>query len=224
VKSSPTLDGWVNDHTLFTLGAQGEMRIEDWGLIPYEEALKRQLELVEQVRTGESKDALVFCTHPPVVTIGRATQTGDVDGWVGDVIEVSRGGRATYHGPSQLVIYPIWDLNKRGRDLRLHLRTLEQMVINLCQELGVKAVRVPGQTGVWTESGRKLASVGVAVKSWVSYHGISLNVFQDNEAYRGIKPCGFTSETMISLEEVLNRKFSLDEAKDLIQANLLSLT
>ena len=193
------------------------MDIEDWGLIPYQEALTRQLEKVENVAAGGS-DTLIFCSHPPVVTLGRGTQPGDVQSWTGEKIEISRGGRATYHGPSQIVIYPILNLNiKRKtlpeRDLHSYLRILEDTIVQTLKEFGlnseVRSVQSgaegPSLTGVWVSepngTDKKIASIGIAVKKWVTYHGIALNLKRDPTAFVGIRPCGFSTDVMTSVEE-----------------------
>ena len=95
--------------------------IQDWGLIPYGHALQRQLDLVDLVHRELARETIVLCSHPPIVTLGRGTQPGDVFAWTGEAVEVTRGGRATYHGPSQIVAYPIMDLTSRGRDVHRHL-------------------------------------------------------------------------------------------------------
>lgn len=193
------------------------MRIEDWGLIEYEQAQRLQLEKLEEVARGDSDDILVLCTHPPVVTLGRGSSPEDMIGWAGPTIEVSRGGRATYHGPNQVVIYPIIDLRKetrghlRTRDVNAYLRALESAVVKGLEALGVRAEArtVPMKnadgselsvTGVWVGA-RKIASIGIAVRKWITYHGVALNVTADPQAFRGIRPCGFNASVMTSLEE-----------------------
>lgn len=189
------------------------LNVVDWGLVDYREALTRQEDLVDRVAREQARETLVFCTHPPIVTLGRGTRPGDVFGWSGDVIEVSRGGRATYHGPSQIIVYPILDLNSRGRDLHLHFRKMEQALLATVETFGISATGRSPQvedgaaelveaTGVWVGS-RKLASIGVAVRRWVSYHGLALNVDQDSQAFVGLKPCGFAPGTAISMQEIV---------------------
>lgn len=204
------------------------MKFEDWGLVEYAEACERQLRLVEEVSAG-GEERLIFCTHPPVVTKGRATTAEDMTGWKGSTIESSRGGRATYHGPSQVVIYPILDLTKprahlKGRDIHAYLRALEEITAVGLRELGLKNAErretPPGGlslTGVWVGE-RKVASVGIAVRKWVTYHGVAINVLNDPSAHKGIKPCGFTSETMTSLEEQLGRSVDLSTCKTMLRA------
>lgn len=194
------------------------LRVENWGLIDYRAALARQEELVEQVAAG-GPHVLVVCCHPAVVTIGRRTPVSDYAGWKGEVVEVSRGGRATYHGPGQIVLYPIVNLNRCGdlglpmRDLHGFMRALGQAVVQTVAELGIAAEYRQGEdteseearhlTGVWVGS-RKLASIGVAARKWVTFHGLALNFASDPEAFRGIQPCGFSSQTMVSVEELLH--------------------
>jgi lipoyl(octanoyl) transferase len=185
----------------------------DWGLVDYSTALQRQLELVEKVAAGSSAEMVVFCSHPPVVTLGRGTREGDVFDWAGETVAVGRGGRATYHGPNQLVVYPILNLGERGRDLHAYLRTLEDTAVKVLQDFGVSAsgrslqihqgeTQPEEATGVWIGS-RKIASLGIGVRKWVSFHGIAMNIERDPMAFQGMKPCGFTTGQMVSLEEAL---------------------
>jgi lipoyl(octanoyl) transferase len=198
------------------------LRVEDWGLIDYRQAAHRQLEYVWQIIAQSSKnkwsaddDVLIFCQHPPVVTMGRGTKPGDVFSWSGEVCETSRGGRATYHGPSQIVVYPILNLALGGRqfipskNLNAFMRALEQAIVDALREFQIVAeartVKVsedsPSLTGVWVGE-KKIASIGIAVKKWVTYHGLALNFSYDAGAFQGINPCGFQSPIMTSVEEI----------------------
>ena len=203
------------------------MKFVDWGLIDYREAAKRQLDLVELVAgarsaengaSGGSSDTLVFCAHPAVVTLGRATKPEDLLGWSGETVEVSRGGRATYHGPSQIVVYPILDMHLsragfRARDLHGYMRTLEQSIVETLGEFGIASAGgvaanegEASRTGVWIANGdKKIASIGIACKKWVTYHGLALNVAHDPLAFAGIQPCGMNSSIMTSMEQALGR-------------------
>ncbi len=195
------------------------MIFEDWGEVEYAEACERQLRLVDEVASG-AEDRLVFCTHPPVVTKGRSTTKEDITTWTGPTIESSRGGRATYHGPSQIVIYPILKLS--DHDLHKYLRLLEETTALALREMGLPAERQEtpkgeiSRTGVWVGP-RKIASVGIAVRQWVTYHGVAINVFDDPSAHQGIKPCGFTPETMTSVEKELGRSVEKAEIKALLK-------
>ena len=181
----------------------------DLGFIDYSQALQEQLRLVDEVIAHPQKKFLVLCSHPPVVTLGRASKPEDLQGWQGSTLEVSRGGKATYHGPSQLVIYPIFQLE--NRDLHAYLQWLEQRVVDFLKLFNVESAggfsidrddKDGIRTGVWIKE-RKIASIGIAVKKWVCYHGIAINILKDPTAFQGISPCGFTANTMVSLEEIL---------------------
>jgi len=183
-------------------------RIVDLGTAPYRDVWTRQLELVEQRQRGEQPDTLVIVEHPHVFTLGRRREAvqnvlapGDVE-----VIEVERGGDATYHGPGQLVAYPIVLLGEGERDLQRYLRRLEDAVIATCARLGLAADREPGKTGVWcgpAERRRKVCSMGIACRRWVTFHGLALNVTTDLAYFRRINPCGFEASVMTSLAEQL---------------------
>ena len=209
-----------------------KVNVQDWGLIEYSIALQRQLDLVALVHQELARDTLVFCTHPPVVTLGRGTKEGDVFGWQGETVEVTRGGRATYHGPSQVVVYPILDLNQRGRDLHKYLRTLELSIIATLKDFGIESsgrsfqiqdgeTEAAEATGVWIGN-RKIASLGIGVRKWVSFHGLALNVDYDPKAHTGLKPCGFTTETMVSMEELVGRKLDRSQVVETLKGHLLS--
>jgi len=171
------------------------------GRIPYGEALDWQRRLAQERLEGRRlHDLLLLLEHPPVVTLGRNSHTAHLlqrDGI--EVFEVERGGDVTYHGPGQLVGYPILDLTGHKRDLHWYLRTLEQALIEALAELGVPAERNPGRTGVWTR-GRKIASIGIHVKQWVTWHGFALNVTTDLTAFERIVPCGIPGVVMTSVE------------------------
>lgn len=224
------------------------MIFEDWGLIDYEQAANKQLEYVEKLdaalASGEDHPGfLIFCSHPAVVTTGRQTQASDIFSWQGPIVEVSRGGRATYHGPSQVVVYPIISLkHPRGKkvesnelrgpqDVRGYLRSFEQAIVLTLKELGITAEgktpqKMPGQatesdeTGVWIGN-QKIASLGIAVKKWITYHGAAINFSNDPTAFTGINPCGFKTETMVSIEKILGaNKISIEDFKSLLKKNL----
>lgn len=198
-----------------------DLRIEDWGLIDYKEALDRQLALNEAVQQDTACETIVICRHPPVVTLGRSTKPEDVFGWRGQTYEIQRGGRATYHGPNQLVVYPILDLSSRGRDLHGYLRALETIVIELLSDYKLDGRREEGATGVWVGS-NKVASIGVGVKKWVTYHGLALNVLHDPKAFLGINPCGYEAQTMTSLEALLGRPITLEETAAALRPKILA--
>lgn len=181
------------------------LSVEDWGLIDYEEALRLQEKRAQEVQENLIPGFLIFCSHPPVVTLGRKTEPGDLTTWNGPILSIARGGRATYHGPNQLIAYPILNLNFFNKDLGWLLRALEKVSIQALGDFGVSASTRAGQTGVWVGE-RKIASIGLGVKSWVTRHGIALNLFYDSLAFRGLRPCGLESSVMISLEELIGRE------------------
>ena len=175
--------------------------VVDLGVVPYQHALELQRRLARERIDGKlSQDLLLLLEHPPVVTLGRASHAEHVVRAEGiDVVEVERGGDVTYHGPGQLVGYPILDLRGHRQDLHWYLRTLEQALIAGLGILGIPAERNPGYTGVWTR-GRKIASIGVHVKQWVTWHGFALNVTTDLGAFDRIVPCGIPGVVMTSVE------------------------
>ncbi len=191
----------------------------DWGRTDYRVAWQRQDELVSRRIAGNIPDTLVFTEHHPVFTTGmrRGAELNLV--WnreqlaaAGiDVVKTNRGGDITYHGPGQVVGYPIVSLERR-RDLHAYLRFLEQVIINALGSLGLAAARRPGLTGIWLGS-RKIAAIGVAVRRWVTYHGFALNVNTNLAHFAGIVPCGIGAAdgTVTSLHVELGRP--IDEAK-----------
>jgi lipoyl(octanoyl) transferase len=177
------------------------------GLVPYEEALAWQRRLASaRIDRTLDHDVLLLLEHPPVITLGRASKgehllnPQDVP-----VVEVERGGDVTFHGPGQLVGYPIIDLTAHRPDLHWYLRALEQVLIDALAQLGVAAERRAGFTGVWTATSRKIASIGVHVKQWVTWHGFALNVTTDLTSFGRIVPCGIDGVEMTSVERETGR-------------------
>lgn len=175
------------------------------GRLPYAQGLQLQHDLVEARRAGGLGDTVLLLEHDPVYTIGRTPDKSSLAAGPGalphPVVEISRGGQATYHGPGQLVGYPVIDLQARGRDLHRYLRALEQALIGTCETLGVPATRRDDLTGVWVGP-RKLASIGVGVRHWISLHGFALNVTPESlEGFRAIIPCGLAGVTMTCLAD-----------------------
>jgi len=183
------------------------------GRLTYADALALQHRCVDELLAGTGPEKLILLEHEPVYTIGRTRDQSSLlvrDQLPFPVVETNRGGQATYHGPGQLVGYPILDLNKRGRDLHLYLRTLEDLLIELCLQYGVSATRREGLTGVWVEN-RKIASLGVGVRKWITMHGFALNVQKSSLAAFGqITPCGISGVEMTSLESESGRTLSID--------------
>ncbi len=177
------------------------------GRVPYGEALEWQRRLARDRIAGRlPNDVLLLLEHPPVITLGRNSHAehvlADSVGGGIEVFEIERGGDVTYHGPGQLVGYPIIDLTNHRQDLHWYLRTLEQALIAALARLDIPAERKPGYTGVWTRGGeRKIASIGVHVKQWVTWHGFALNVTTDLTAFDRIVPCGIAGVEMTSVEK-----------------------
>ena len=177
------------------------MKILDLGRIGYQAALDIQNQCVEALISGTGEETLLLLEHDPVYTIGRTRDQSSLRGNLPHpVMETNRGGQATFHGPGQLVGYPILDLNNRGRDLHSYLRFLEEFLIRLCAEYGVEASRRDELTGVWVGS-KKIASLGVGVRKWVAMHGFALNVQESSlPAFGHITPCGIAGVEMTCLE------------------------
>jgi lipoate-protein ligase B len=172
------------------------------GTVPYEYALGWQRRIAEDRIAGRlPHDVLLLLEHPPVVTLGRNAHAVNLLQPAGiEVFEVERGGDVTFHGPGQLVGYPILDLRAYKQDLHWYLRTLEQALIDALGILAIPAERNPGLTGVWT-LGRKIASIGIHVKQWVTWHGFALNVTTDLTHFERIVPCGIQGVQMTSVEQ-----------------------
>jgi lipoate-protein ligase B len=189
------------------------LEVRDLGRRPYAEALELQRELRRRRAEREvDHDVLLLTEHPPVVTLGRGTRPTSLPNPTAllerrgvEVFEVERGGDVTFHGPGQLVGYPIVDLSDHRRDLHWYLRRLEDTLISAIERLGVPGGRTPGLTGVWT-AGRKIASIGIHVKQWVTLHGFALNVTTDLSWFDLIVPCGIEQVVMTSLAEELLRE------------------
>lgn len=176
----------------------------DWGVLDYEIALERQRDLVKLRQRGGCADVIVAVEHPHVITLGRRREAlGNVLAAADvPVVEIERGGDVTYHGPGQLVLYPIVHLQEDEQDLHLFLRNLEEGIINTVARYGLTAGREEGKTGVWIQ-GRKLASMGIACRKWVTFHGLALNVNTDLSYFQRINPCGFDAALMTSVASEL---------------------
>lgn len=185
--------------------------------LSYEEGLERQQASVEGILAGEQNETILLLEHEPVYTIGRLrdrSSLGETIQLPHPVFETNRGGQATYHGPGQLVGYPILDLRERGKDLHAHLRRIEDALIQGCAEFGVTAGRREGMTGVWVED-RKLASIGVGVRKWVSMHGFAINITKESlPPFLAITPCGLDGVSMTCLASEAKKDISMDQAVD----------
>jgi lipoate-protein ligase B len=193
----------------------GQLEIIDLGTMDYAEAWFLQKRMVDERAQGKIPDTLLLVEHPPVITLG-ASAKADALLLPLPVFKVERGGDATYHGPGQLVGYPIIDLAERGLKVRAYLRMLESVLIEAVAPLGVAAQRLEGFTGVWA-GGKKIASIGVAVKRGVSYHGFALNIDCDLEHFKLIYPCRLEPEQLSSLSQRLGRPVDSGEVRRLVR-------
>lgn len=199
------------------------LRVLDEGVLPYREALDRQSELVRRRRAAEIPDTLVLLEHPHVITLGSSSDPAHVLITAAErerrgieLVETGRGGDVTYHGPGQLVAYPILDLKPDRQDLHAYLRDLEEVLIRVARAFGVPAGRSRDATGVWTDGG-KLAAIGVRVSSgWITSHGVALNVSTDLTQFHSIVPCGIPDRGVTSLE----RELGLAPARDEVAGEL----
>lgn len=176
------------------------LEVRRLGVCDYAEAHRIQQEVLERRIAGEVPDTLLLCEHTSVITAGRGTPAEDLPGGEIPVVQVERGGEATYHGPGQAVAYPILALPEDRRDLHRYLRDLEEVVIRVLSEFEVEGSRREGLTGVWIGD-RKVASIGVAVRRWVTWHGLALNVHTDLTAFGGFSPCGLDPAVMTRLAD-----------------------
>ena len=191
------------------------------GRVPYDQALAWQEALVAR-RIAGAEDALLLLEHPPVYTLGRGADTrflGAAGNGAVPVVRVGRGGQVTYHGPGQLVGYPILGLHGLRPDVRWYVRSLEAVLIEALGDLGIQAERRDGLTGVWVGR-RKIASIGVAIRRWVTWHGFALNVGADLAGFGAITPCGIEGVVMTSIARE-GRVAAMDEVADLVLACFL---
>jgi lipoyl(octanoyl) transferase len=189
-----------------------DLRVRWLGRISFAAALTLQEDLVARKRRDQSSiDELLLLEHEPVYTIGRSPDRSSLLGASHlpyPLFPINRGGQATYHGPGQLIGYPIVDLRRCGQDLHRYLRWLEEMLIETLAHYEISAVRREGLTGVWVEK-RKIASIGVGVRHWITMHGVALNVGGDLSPFRHIVPCGLTNVEMTSIEHETGHSISV---------------
>lgn len=190
------------------------------GRVDYGEGLAIQDATVAKVRAGTSGPTLLLLEHNPVFTIGRTRDQSSLlnrDALPYPVFETNRGGQATYHGPGQLVGYPILDLHPHGSDLHRYLRFLEEVLIESLTEVGITGSRRDGLTGVWVDD-RKIASIGVGVRHWVTMHGFALNISGELDGFGSIIPCGIAEVAVTSVEREIGAAPSVQEFGDVVAA------
>ena len=188
------------------------------GAVPYREAWDLQRSISAAVLRGEAPDTVLLLEHPPVITLGRRAEEGELhvpDGTDVEVVETDRGGKSTYHGPGQLVCYPIFDLTRHGQDVKKYCRDLEDALTRTLSALGVEATRIDGLTGIWLERPpRKVASIGVHISKWVTTHGYALNVDLDPAPFtEWITACGLEDTAFTTVARELGRPVPVDELR-----------
>ena len=193
------------------------------GETPYTEAWDLQRALAAAVSQGAIPDTIVLLEHAPVVTLGRRTDANELhvpEGADVEVVETDRGGKSTYHGPGQLVCYPILDLRRHGEDVKKYVRDLEEALIRTMAPLGVQATRIEGLTGIWVERPpRKIASIGVRISKWVTTHGYALNVDLDPAPFtEWITACGLEDAAFTTIARELGRPVTVDEVRPLARS------
>jgi lipoyl(octanoyl) transferase len=188
------------------------------GTVAYREAWELQRSLAAALSQGAIPETVLLLEHPPTITLGKLTEAGEVHvpgGAEVEVVETDRGGRSTYHGPGQLVCYPILDLKRHGKDVRRYTHDLEEAIIRTLAPLCVEATRIDGLTGVWLDRPpRKIASIGVRLSRWISTHGYALNVDLDPAPFTDwITACGLEDAMFTSIERELGRRVTVDEVR-----------
>jgi len=205
----------------------------DLGLISYTDAYALQQRLVAARKSAAIDDVLLLCEHPHVITLGRNANRANLLASENvlrqkgvEFHSTNRGGDITYHGPGQIVGYPILNLGNIKRDVGWYVRTLEEAMIRASADFGVTAFRIPGKTGIWVQQGateEKLAAIGVHISRWVTSHGFAFNVATDLRYFDLIVPCGIPDRKATSLEKLLSRNISLDEVTPLLTRHLADL-
>ena len=194
--------------------------IKDLGQRPYQEVWAYQKEIQAKRIAGEIEDTLLMVEHEPVYTIGKNANENHLlqsrDQSV-DVFNIERGGDITFHGPGQLVGYPILDLSHYKKSISWYMRTLEQIIIDTVSEFGIEAKRIKGLTGVWVGD-EKIAALGVRIRRWVTMHGFSINVNTDLTFYDGIIPCGIFDHGITSMEQLLCRPQDMEKVKKVVRS------
>ena len=188
------------------------------GQVPYREAWELQRSLAGAVSQGAIPDTIVMLEHPPVVTLGRRAEPGELhipDGAEVELVETDRGGKSTFHGPGQLVCYPIFDLERHGQDVKRYCRDLEEALVKTLAAFSLDGERIEGLTGVWlTRPPRKIASIGIHISKWVTTHGYALNVDLDPAPFtQWITACGLEDAAFTTIARELGRPVTVDEVR-----------
>jgi lipoate-protein ligase B len=202
-----------------------EFKLFDLGLIDFQLSWDRQKNIFLQIKKGELLSALILCQHRPVITLGRSghkenilAEKEQLEGLNIRIYEIERGGDVTYHGPGQLCIYPIINLKYFKKDINWFLRSLETLLLEVLSEFGIQAQALVGSTGIWVGE-EKIASIGIAIKSWITFHGMSLNIKRDDLTnFSLLRPCG-KDIIITSMESVVGAEVSIEEVKEVLVKN-----
>ncbi|NQT06301.1 MAG: lipoyl(octanoyl) transferase LipB [Candidatus Omnitrophica bacterium] len=204
--------------------------ILDLGITDYNKSYSLQKDVINKIRMGISKETLILTEHFPVITIGRQGSLRNLlvsEDRLKDLeiklITADRGGDITLHSPGQLILYPILNLKRWGRDLHLHLRKLEEVMITFLSYYGIDGIRMPGATGVWLDKTKKIGSIGIGVTKWITYHGLSININNDLQYFDLINPCGLRKTSMVSVSEALGKKRDIGEAKEFLVKSFIKI-
>jgi len=210
--------------------SENSIQVRRLGLKEYSEVWKLQKELQQALIHKTGGDVLILCEHLPAITLGKSARREnllaaqkDLEDQGVELFEIERGGDITYHGPGQLIAYPILDLHKRKTDVGWYMRTLEEAVIRTLNGCGIKGLRVPGRTGVWINETTKIASLGVRISRWCTMHGLALNVKDCSRGFALINPCGFKNIQVSWMEKECGRSLNMDEVQNLLETSLLEL-
>lgn len=210
------------------------MLLSDWGTIDYEEALKRQEKLFNAAIANKQlgipvENELILCEHPSVYTLGKNGHSENMlfNPHQIPLIRTNRGGDITYHGPGQIVGYPIFDLEKLHLGLKSYIYNVEKSIIEVLAEYGITATRLAGATGVWIDGGnlaksRKICAIGIRCSHFVTMHGFALNVNTDLNHFKNINPCGFTDKGVTSMQQELGTELPISEIRQAVFASFLS--
>ena len=198
-----------------------DFRVFNLGLVDFKKALQFQKKIFQEIKNNYFNSALILCRHYPVITMGRQASAENIKVSSFELrnrgihmYEIERGGDVTYHGPGQLTVYPIFNLTYLKKDIHLFLRQLEGLVIDFLSDFGIKGLRYKGLTGVWIDK-NKVASIGIAIRNWITFHGMSINIKKDDlDNFSLIKPCGMDIE-MTSLETALGKNIEIEQMKEI---------
>jgi len=207
-----------------------QFRVFDLGLIEFKRGQDFQKEVFTRVKANEFKAALIFCRHYPVITLGRTSEEKaliaskeELEAKKISLYEIERGGSITYHGPGQLVVYPVFNLHYLKKDINLFLRSLEKAIIASLSKFSISASTRKGLTGIWVGN-KKIASIGIAIRNWITYHGLAINVKNDDLAnFSLIRPCGMDI-TMTAMESEMGRHPSFELVKMAVRESFLALS